>query len=83
MQIAAAFFAATRSGDLQELRSLLAVDVIVYADGGGKTPTSRQPIVGVEDVLQLHASLARIFAETMSRMVRYSFINGLPGFVTI
>ena len=33
--------------------------------------------------MQLHASLARIFAESMSRLVRYGFINGLPGFVTI
>jgi RNA polymerase sigma-70 factor (ECF subfamily) len=33
--------------------------------------------------MQLHASLALIFAEKMSRIVRYGFINGLPGFVTI
>jgi RNA polymerase sigma-70 factor (ECF subfamily) len=83
LQIAAAFFAATRSGDMQELRSLLAGDVTAYADGGGKTPASTQPIAGLESVLQLHASLARIFARKMSRIVRYSFINGLPGFVTI
>jgi hypothetical protein len=30
-----------------------------------------------------HGSLAPIFAEHMSRLVRYGFINGLPGFVTI
>ena len=33
--------------------------------------------------MQVHASLVRIFAEKMSRIVRYGFINGLPGFVTI
>jgi RNA polymerase sigma-70 factor, ECF subfamily len=27
--------------------------------------------------------LARLFAESMSRMLRYVFINGLPGFVTM
>jgi RNA polymerase sigma-70 factor, ECF subfamily len=83
LQIAAAFLAATRSGDMQELRSLLAADVTVYADGGGKTSAAMQPIVGLENVMQLHGLLARIFAKTMSRIVRYGFINGLPGFVTI
>jgi RNA polymerase sigma-70 factor (ECF subfamily) len=83
LEIAAAFFAATRSGNMQQLRSLLAADVTVYADGGGKIPASTQPIVGFDNVLQLHASLARIFAGKMSHIVCYSFINGLPGFVTI
>ncbi|MDR3633061.1 MAG: sigma-70 family RNA polymerase sigma factor [Isosphaeraceae bacterium] len=83
LQIAAAFFTATRSGDMQELRSLLAADVTVYADGGGKTATTAQPIVGFDNVMQLHAALALIFARTMSRIVRYGFINGLPGFVTV
>jgi RNA polymerase sigma-70 factor (ECF subfamily) len=82
-EIAAAFFAATRSGNMQELRSLLAADVTVYADGGGKAAAALQPIVGLDNVMQLHASLARIFAEKMSRLVRYGLINGLPGFVTI
>jgi RNA polymerase sigma-70 factor, ECF subfamily len=83
LEIAAAFFAASRSGDMLQLRSLLAADVTSYADGGGKTSASRRPIVGVDNVVRLHAALARIFAEKMSRIVRYGFINGLPGFVTI
>jgi RNA polymerase sigma-70 factor, ECF subfamily len=83
LEIAAAFFAASRSGDMQQLRSLLAADVTVYADGGGKAAAAAQPIVGLSDVVQFHASLARIFAEKMSRIVRYGSINGLPGFVTI
>jgi RNA polymerase sigma-70 factor, ECF subfamily len=82
-QIADAFFAATRGGDMRELRSLLAEDVVVYADGGGKAAATRQPIMGLEKVLQLHAALARIFAEKKSRLVRQGLINGLPGFVTI
>jgi RNA polymerase sigma-70 factor (ECF subfamily) len=82
-QIAAAFFAATRSGDMQELQSLLAADVTVYSDGGGKIPAAMRPIVGFDAVMQLHASLATLFAKKMSRMVRYGLINGLPGFVTI
>jgi RNA polymerase sigma-70 factor, ECF subfamily len=83
LEIAAAFFAATRNGDMQELQSLLAADVTVYSDGGGKKPASLQPIIGIDNVVQLHTSLAAIFAKSMSRMLRYGFVNGLPGFVTI
>jgi RNA polymerase sigma-70 factor (ECF subfamily) len=83
LEIAAAFFAATRSGDMEELRSMLSADVTVYADGGGKIPAALHPIAGFDAVMQFHTSLARLFAAKPSRMVRYSYINGLPGFVTI
>jgi RNA polymerase sigma-70 factor, ECF subfamily len=83
LEIASAFFAASRSGNMQELQSLLAADVTIYSDGGGKKPAARRPIVGIDDVMQLHAALARRFAQKMSQIVRYGFINGLPGFVTI
>jgi RNA polymerase sigma-70 factor, ECF subfamily len=83
LEIAAAFFAASRGGDMQELRSLLTADVTVYSDGGGKRPAATRPIVGLDRVTQFHASLARLFAERMSQIVRYGFVNGLPGFVTI
>jgi RNA polymerase sigma-70 factor (ECF subfamily) len=83
LEIAAAFFAASRSGDMGELQSLLAADVIAYADGGGKTAATPEPIAGVGNVMRLHTSLASLFAQKMSRLLRYSFINGLPGFVTI
>lgn len=83
LQIAAAFFAASRGGDMGLLRSLLATDVTVYADGGGKAPAAPEPIAGFENVMELHALLSRVFAENMSRILRYAFIDGLPGFVTI
>jgi RNA polymerase sigma-70 factor, ECF subfamily len=83
MQIAAAFFAASRSGDMQQLRSLLAADVTTYVDGGGKARAPTLPIVGFDNVMQLHGALASVYAENMSRIVRYGLISGLPGFVTI
>jgi RNA polymerase sigma-70 factor (ECF subfamily) len=83
MQIATAFFTATRSGDMEQLRSLLAADVTVYADGGGKRPATIKPTVGLEPVMRLHVSLAALFAQNMSQIVRYGFINGLPGFITV
>ncbi len=83
LEIATAFFTASRRGDLRALRALLADDVTAYADGGGKVTASVEPVAGIEAVLQLHAGLARLFAETPSRLVRYAYVNGLPGFVTI
>ena len=83
LEIAAAFFSASRNGDMQQLRSLLAEDVTLFADGGGKRAAARRPIVGLGDVMQFHAALARIFAKMTSRIVRYCFINGLPGFVSV
>lgn len=83
LQLAAAFFAASRGGDMSRLRSLLSADVTVYADGGGKASAALQPIVGVDRVMELHAKLAHIFAGSMSRILRYALIDGLPGFVSI
>lgn len=83
LKIASAFFVASRNGDMEGLRSLLAEDVVAYADGGGRAPASQQPVVGLHDVMERHASLAREFARTASRLIRYAFIDGLPGFVTV
>lgn len=83
LEIAQAFFAASRGGDMTTLRSLLAADVTAYSDGGGKRPAATAPVVGIEEVMQAQESLARLFAAKTSRLVRYGLINGLPGFVTV
>jgi RNA polymerase sigma-70 factor (ECF subfamily) len=82
LQIAAAFFAASRRGDLDGLQSMLAEDVAVYSDGGGKRHAGLKPIRGIGDVLKLHGSLARFWVKDGSEVVGYGFVNGLPGFVT-
>jgi len=83
LEIAEAFFAASRNGEMERLRALLAADVTIYADGGGKATAHGAPVTGLESVMQLFARFAAIFATSKSRMVRYGFINGLPGFITI
>ena len=40
-------------------------------------------MAGLEEAIQLFESLAPVFQAEMSRMVRYAFVNGLPGFVTV
>ena len=82
LAIAEAFFTASRRGEMQELRSLLATDVAIYSDGGGKRPAAAKPIIGIERVMRAHLGLARMFAKGPSQMLRYGLINGLPGFIT-
>ncbi|HEY1780366.1 MAG TPA: sigma-70 family RNA polymerase sigma factor [Roseiarcus sp.] len=82
LEIAAAFYSATRSGDMDRLRSLLTADVVLYSDGGGKRPAAKRPLVGIDDVMLFQTAIARRLAGTTPAPVRYGFINGLPGFVT-
>lgn len=82
-RIAAAFFKATREGDMTALRSLLAADVAAYADGGGKVPATTVPLHGLHSVLARHAAMARGFILAPSRLIRFGFLDGLPGFVTV
>ncbi len=83
LAIAEAFFAASRSGDMKALGAMLAEDVSVHADGGGKRPAALQPIFGFEAVMRNHEYLATIFRKNGSKLVRAAFINGLPGFITL
>lgn len=82
MEIARAFFAASRQGDVGLLRAMLAHDVAIYSDGGGKRPAGLRPIRGIVDAIKLWTSLARFFRKGGSDVVDYGFVNGLPGFVS-
>jgi RNA polymerase sigma-70 factor (ECF subfamily) len=81
--LAEAFFTASRSGDMKSLAAMLAADVSIHTDGGGKRPAVLKPIVGFDAVLQAHERLAVLFKHRASKLVRAGFINGLPGFVTL
>src|SRR5581483_11892977 len=82
LELAEAFFAASRHGDMTALRTMLSADVSVHADGGGKRPAFTKPVLGLEPVFKLHQALAAHFANHPSELVRIGLINGLPGFVT-
>ena len=83
LALAEAFFAASRSGDMKALGAMLAADVSVHADGGGKRSAVLKPIVGFDAVMKLQTSLATFFHKYNSTLVRACFVNGLPGFVTL
>ncbi|AXG78128.1 RNA polymerase sigma-70 factor [Streptomyces paludis] len=77
-ELAARFFDALREGDVDGLRELLAADVQLVGDGGGKAPQLARNIVGADKVARLLAAylpqLALIDVTLGAREV-----NGLPG----
>jgi RNA polymerase sigma-70 factor, ECF subfamily len=56
-ELAARFFGALAEGDVGGLRELLAADVSLVGDGGGKAPTLARSIVGAENVTRVLASI--------------------------
>ncbi|ALG90397.1 MULTISPECIES: sigma-70 family RNA polymerase sigma factor [Actibacterium] len=83
LEIATAFYTASRSGDMKTLHSLLAQDVIASTDGGGKVPASSRPLIGIDEVMARHEQLAQEFGAAPSLLVRFALIDGLPGFITV
>ena len=79
-QLMSAFLAATRSGDLFALTQLLASDVRVMADGGGKVPAAQNVLEGSDRVAAFLVDVARRgWREDFT--VRFATINGLPGVI--
>jgi RNA polymerase sigma-70 factor, ECF subfamily len=56
-ELAARFFGALAEGDVGGLRELLAADVSLVGDSGGKAPTLARSIVGAENVTRVLASI--------------------------
>jgi RNA polymerase sigma-70 factor (ECF subfamily) len=83
LELAEAFYTASRSGDMKTLGAMLSADVSVHADGGGKRPAFPKPIFGYDAVMTLWAKLAVVVKHNPSKLVRVATINGLPGFITL
>lgn len=81
-EIAQAFFAASRSGDMTALGAMLAADVSLQSDGGGKRAAAVTAVTGLRQVLRLHKCLAVLFRKYGSQLVRTTTINWVPGFIT-
>jgi RNA polymerase sigma-70 factor, ECF subfamily len=77
-ELAERFFAAVADGDVDRLVQMLAADVVVQGDGGGKAPQWTRPIVGVAKVSRLLAAVGRAMSERGITM-RLREINGQPG----
>ena len=77
-ELASRFFDALREGDVEGLRELLAADVQVVGDGGGKAPQFPRPITGAGNVARVLASvLPWLFQIDVTLEPRE--VNGQPG----
>jgi len=83
LELAEAFFTASRSGNMRALGAMLSADVVAHADGGGKRPAATQPALGFDAVMKQYEQVAAWLRTHGSKLVRVGFINGLPGFVTL
>ena len=79
-ELASRFFDALREGDVDGLQGLLAADVSMVGDGGGKAPQLARAVAGARNV-------ARLLGSVYPRMARIEVtfepheLNGQPGAV--
>jgi RNA polymerase sigma-70 factor (ECF subfamily) len=91
-RLLAAFVAAARAGDLEQLETLLAEDVAAISDGGGVISAARRPVVGRTKVAAFLLGIVEKFAGDVAPYalvangevgIVVSRKDGLRGFVTI
>jgi RNA polymerase sigma-70 factor (ECF subfamily) len=75
------FMTAAATGDLHGLLALLAKDATLTADGGGKTPAARQPVVGAENVAALLVTLFQKRRRTPGLRIETVNCNNTPALV--
>ncbi|HVB43380.1 MAG TPA: RNA polymerase sigma-70 factor [Streptosporangiaceae bacterium] len=76
--LAARFFDAIRDGDVNELRQLLAADVQMIGDGGGKAPAFAKGVTGVDKVARVLASFFPLLTK-IDVGLEPREVNGQPG----
>jgi RNA polymerase sigma-70 factor (ECF subfamily) len=78
-QLTERFLHALKQGDVSEMREILAADVVVTADGGGKVSAAVRPILGIERALRLFSGVQpKVMKEMESRIM---VVNGDPGII--
>ncbi|MFI9803061.1 RNA polymerase sigma-70 factor [Streptomyces sp. NPDC052301] len=78
-ELAERFFDAFREGDVDALREVLAADVHMVGDGGGKAPLwGREGAFGIDEVARRIAVFAPLFTG-VGGVVELHEVNGQPG----
>jgi RNA polymerase sigma-70 factor (ECF subfamily) len=83
-QLLSAFMAATQAGDLNAMTQLLASDVRIVTDGGGKVRAALEVIDGADRAARFIVDATRKRPDTWWReefKIRFAIINGLPGLI--
>ena len=82
-ELAQRFFAAALNGDVQALEHLLAHDVVLHGDGGGKAPAIIRAVHGRVRVARALLSWARATARLEGVSLRPAQVNGQPGAIVL
>ncbi|WP_395646674.1 sigma-70 family RNA polymerase sigma factor [Terricaulis sp.] len=77
-RLLAAFAQAASSGDLSDLKALLAEHVVTLSDGGGRKSAALNPIFGADKTARFILGIRRKIAES-EVTVSVACINGAPG----
>jgi RNA polymerase sigma-70 factor (ECF subfamily) len=78
-ELARHFLAATQEGDLEGLEALLADDVVLHGDGGGKAPALARPLHGRARVARTLLAWMKAAARFGGVTLRPVEVNGQPG----
>jgi RNA polymerase sigma-70 factor (ECF subfamily) len=78
-ELARRFFAAVQDGDLAGLEALLAHDVVLTGDGGGKAPALARRLRGRSRVARALLGWVRMGARIPGASIRPVEVNGTPG----
>lgn len=81
-ELATHFFDAIHDGDVDALRELLAADVQIVGDGGGKAPAFAKGVVGADNVARVLASNIPLLAE-VDASIEPREVNGQPGAILL
>jgi RNA polymerase sigma-70 factor (ECF subfamily) len=79
-ELATRFFDALKGGDVGGLQNLLAANVQLVGDGGGKAPQLARAVVGAENVARLLAAVYPLMARIDVTFEPHE-VNGQPGAV--
>jgi RNA polymerase sigma-70 factor (TIGR02957 family) len=78
-ELARRFFAAVQDGDLSGLESLLAHDVVLTGDGGGKVPALARALHGRNRVARTLVNWTKVASRVPGASIRPAEVNGTPG----
>jgi RNA polymerase sigma-70 factor (TIGR02957 family) len=81
-ELATRFFAAAQEGDLEGLEQLLAHDVVLHGDGGGKAPALKRALHGRATVARTLTAGLRTLAR-LGLTLRREQVNGQPGALVV
>lgn len=81
-ELARKFFEAAAGGDMDALLGMLAPDVAVHGDGGGKAQVARKPVAGRQQVSRHLTGLFRR-GRRFGFSVRLARVNGQPGAIAL